>query len=667
MDTPTLNAVPETLRAALAARGFSSLTPVQEAVVTAEPGRDLRVSSQTGSGKTVAFGLALARELEGERPAGRIPRALVLTPTRELAQQVHRELSWLLAPLGVKVLSVTGGTSVRGDLRALQEGADVIVGTPGRLADHVRTGAAKCDAVRAVVLDEADEMLEMGFREELEAVLDAVPEGHRTHLVSATFADAVRMLAERYQQDPISIEGTPLGDANADIEHIVHLIHRHERDDALINLLLASPDEVTLVFVKTREGAAEVVRKLREDGFGALLLTGDLDQRERQRTLEMFRAGRFRILVATDVAARGLDVPGITRVIHADPPEDSDAYTHRSGRTGRAGKKGTSHILVPKEAQPRIHRLLGFAKVEAKVAKVPDPEAIVLAAEERALAAILDSEGPEPDESALRLAQKLVEDLDPLTLAQRLLSRSIPKLPAEPRVVTPVEPNHRKDPRDKRPRREAFTPPEGGYVRFQVSWGANRGADARRLLAILCRRGNVTKDAIGAIQVGFQSSFVEVRADAARGFESGASRPDPRDPHVRIRRAVPGAGGDERGPRFDRGGFQERGDFRGDRGGFPERNDFRGDRGGDFRNDRGDFRDRGPAPARDDFRKPAGDGGLSFRPRGDAPPWSKKPERTDAPAAWNPAPRFERKDGKTRIIEPNWAKRGGGAPPKRKG
>lgn len=642
MDTPTLYAVPETLRAALQARGFSSLTPVQHAVATAEAGRDLRISSQTGSGKTVAFGLALARELEEPAADRRLPRALVLTPTRELAQQVHRELSWLLAPLGAKVLSVTGGTSVRGDLRALQDGADVIVGTPGRLADHVRTGAAKCEAVRAVVLDEADEMLEMGFRDELEAVLEAVPEEHRTHLVSATFADAVRNLAERFQEDPVSIEGTPLGDANADIDHVIHLVHRHERDDALFNLLLAAPDEVTLVFVKTREGAAEVVRKLREDGFGALLLTGDLDQRERQRTLEMFRAGRFRILVATDVAARGLDVPGITRVIHADPPDDSDAYTHRSGRTGRAGRKGTSHILVPKEAAARIHRLLGFAKVRARIAAVPDPESIVRAAEERALAAILDEEGPAPDETAERLAKKLVEDLDPLTLATRLLSRPIPKLPSEPRAITPVDPKSR-DSREKRPRRESFAPPEGGYVRFQVSWGASRGADARRLMAILCRRGNVTRDAIGAIHVGFQSSMVEVRADQARGFESGASRPDPRDPHVRIRRALGGMGGGmeggDRGPRFERGG--ERQD-RGDRFERP----FRGDR-----MDHGDRGDRGMPP---------------FRPRSASPaapaPWRPKPQDQ---APWEP--RFERKDGKTRIVEPRWSKQAGNAPPKRKG
>lgn len=631
MDTPTLYAVPETLRAALLARGFSSLTPVQQAVADAEAGRDLRISSQTGSGKTVAFGLALARDLSAAAEAADAapgkPKALVLTPTRELAQQVFRELSWLLSPLGLKLLSVTGGTSVRGDHRALKDGADIIVGTPGRLADHVRTGAVACDDVRSIVLDEADEMLEMGFREELETVLDSVPEDHRTHLVSATFADAVSALAERYQREALSLEGTPLGDANEDIDHIIHLVLRHERDDALINLLLAAPEEVTLVFVKTREGAAQLVRQLREEGFGALLLTGDLEQRERQRTLEMFRAGRFRILVATDVAARGLDVPGITRVIHADPPDDADAYTHRSGRTGRAGRKGTSHILLPPQAHARIRRLLGFAKVEPRLAPIPEPEALLRSAEERALEAILDDEGPQPDESALRLARQLVADLDPLTLAARLLSRPIPQLVAEPRAITPVDPKplpaHS---RERRPRRD-FHPPEGGYVRFQVSWGANRGADARRMLAVLCRRGNVTKDAIGAIRIGPQSSFVDVRASEARDFESDASRPDPRDPHVRIRRAL---------------GAPPRDGGRHEAGHRPERR---------FRDERA-------------FGRP------SRPPHGEAP-WQRKrndESQGDSSGKWEAAPRFDRKEGKSRIIEPRWKKSAAGDhPPKRRG
>lgn len=570
MDNSTFDAVPKTLRSALLARGFSSLTPVQEAVLLAERGRDLRIFSQTGSGKTVAFGLLLARHFEDEPGGSRTPRALVLAPTRELAQQVHRELTWLLAPLGARVLSVTGGTSMRNDLRALNEGADVVVGTPGRMADHVRTGALRCEAVQAVVLDEADEMLEMGFREELETVLEAVPEEHRTHLVSATFADAVRNLAERFQSEPLAIEATPLGDANADIDHLAYLVLRSERDDALVNLILAAPDDVTLVFVKTREGASELVRKLREEGFGALLLTGDLDQRERQRTLEMFRQGKFRILVATDVAARGLDVPGIARVIHADPPDDPDAYTHRSGRTGRAGRKGTSMMLVPREGQRRIARLLAAAKVTPRWEKVPDADTLLRMASDRAFEAIL-AEGPEPDETSVALARKLVESLDPLTLATRLLSRPIPKLVSEPRTLTPVTAAPDSPRRAPLARREAFSP-EGGYVRFQVSWGKSRGADPRRLLAVLCRRGNVTKEAIGAIHVGFQSSFVEVRKEAARSFETGASRPDPRDPHVRIRRAFddgpPRPDREERKPRFaPNPGWQRPRDFAPSQGG----------------------------------------------------------------------------------------------------
>ena len=321
------------IAAALRDKGFERLTPVQEAVLEPElDGRDLRISSQTGSGKTVAIGLAVRGIVADATEPG--PRVIVITPVRELARQVEEELRWLYAPVGARVISVTGGSGYRDELRALRTRPAVVVGTPGRLRDHLERKSLDAARVAAVVLDEADRMLDMGFREEVEAILSATPEGRRTHLVSATFPREVKALADRFQNDPAIIQGTPLGAANQDIEHIIHLVQPDERLHALVNLLLLTPGAHTLIFARTRADVAEIADHLGEAGFVIGMLSGEMEQAERNRALAAFKAGRLDALVATDVAARGIDVVDIARVIHAEPPGDADAYTHRSGPMG---------------------------------------------------------------------------------------------------------------------------------------------------------------------------------------------------------------------------------------------------------------------------------------------------------------------------------------------
>ncbi|MDP6386643.1 MAG: DEAD/DEAH box helicase, partial [Planctomycetota bacterium] len=340
-DAGLFRAVPASLRGALESRGFTELTPVQEAVLAAEAdGRDLQISSQTGSGKTVALGFVLAPALSNER-VGRGPQALIIVPTRELAAQVCEELRWLLQDLkDTQVISVTGGTPVYRDRQTLARKPRVLVGTPGRLLDHIKSGTLQLGGVRELVLDEADQMLDMGFREDLEAILDATEEPRRTHMVSATFPDAALRLAKRYQHNPFSIEGTRLGAANENITHEGYLVRHGERYDALVHLLLQAEGERVLVFVERRLEALEVAERLADDGFAAQPLSGELVQAQRDRTLAAFRSGRAPVLVATAVAARGLDVPDVGLVIHSTPPLNSEIYTHRSGRTGRAGKQG---------------------------------------------------------------------------------------------------------------------------------------------------------------------------------------------------------------------------------------------------------------------------------------------------------------------------------------
>ncbi len=445
-QTEPFEGVPQQLRNALERRGFTSLTAVQQAVVeSASSDRDLRISSQTGSGKTVALGIALGRAfLEGEPLPKSLdgPRALIIAPTRELATQVADELGWLLADVPrVRVEVVVGGTDMRSDYRMLRNPPAILVGTPGRMLDHIRGEALSCADVTTVALDEADRMLDMGFREELEAIIDALPESRRSHLVSATFSGAVRGIADRFQSDALRLEGTQLGRANADIEHVVQLLDYGERYGALVNALLLTLGEQVLVFVDKRVGAAELAEKLSEDGFAALPFSGDLSQAQRTRTLGAFRSGTIQVLVCTDVAARGIDVPDIALVVHMTPPQDPDDYTHRSGRTGRAGKQGRSLLLVPPRAQHFVRKLLSAARVEATWEAVPTPSKVrktITKDLRRNLHARMDS-GEEIDEKTLAYAKNVLEKRDPVQLVATLLKMSEPRLPREPISVRPIE------------------------------------------------------------------------------------------------------------------------------------------------------------------------------------------------------------------------------------
>jgi ATP-dependent RNA helicase DeaD len=374
--------VPAPLAAAMRERGFTTLTKIQAAVLEQrQTGANLRMSSETGSGKTAAIGLVLADALlpeAGQQQARRAgPAAILITPTRELAMQVCAELGWLFSKVpGVEVEVVTGGVDIRGDRRRLSRRPQILVATPGRLLDHIRTGAVDCSDVAHVVLDEADQMLDMGFRDELDAIVAELPPERRSHLVSATFPKAVKELARRFQGESVSIQGTSLGAANTDIETIAYLVSPHNLYPALVNLLLLAHGRRCLVFVQRRVDAAELSSRLANDGFSALPLSGELSQAQRTRTLDAFKHGIVNTLIATDVAARGIDVPDIATVIHADLPGDSANFTHRSGRTGRAGRKGQSLLLVPHRAQRRAEMLIREAKVEASWAQVPSPKQV---------------------------------------------------------------------------------------------------------------------------------------------------------------------------------------------------------------------------------------------------------------------------------------------------
>jgi len=570
--------IPAAITSALVARGFTDLTPVQRAVVEAEfAGKDLRISSQTGSGKTVAIGLALARELlaaadspadptptasskapgkpaSGPRSQAARPVGLVIVPTRELAAQVRSELEWLFANLkGFKVEVVTGGTSIGLERRALARKPALVVGTPGRLLDHMRNDALNCDRISHVVLDEADQMLDMGFREELEGILEQLPEKRSSHLVSATFPRAVLNLANRYQRDVLAVEGTRLGVANADIHHIAYAIRRHETYPSLINILLLAEDSRCLLFVNRRVDATELAEKLASDGFGAAPFSGELPQAQRTRTLNAFKNGTFKILVSTDVAARGIDVPEISTVIHVDPPRTPDAYVHRSGRTGRAGLAGRSILLVAGPESRRVTRMLRDARIEVSWQPVPQPEKVqkaLMKQSRRLLHARLSSDA-ELTEAQLVYANQLLEEKDPARLVATLLEMATPEPPHEPMPVQGLDPfaaegrgrskadrgQGRRDAGGHEREAHGSQGQQGGFTKFTVSWGEKTGATASRVLSHVCRRGGLRSHQVGAIRIDAKSSTVDVANDVAASFASKAKRPDKRDPGITIRAA----------------------------------------------------------------------------------------------------------------------------------
>ena len=507
------------LAQAMSERGYGALTSVQEAVLAPElVAADLLVSAQTGSGKTVAFGLSLAPTmLEGaesfpraEMPA-KPPFALVVAPTRELALQVTRELEWLYQKTGASIASCVGGMDMRTERRALQQGAQIVVGTPGRLRDHIERHSLDMTGLRAVVLDEADEMLDLGFRDDLEFILGAAPAQRRTLMFSATVPRSIATLAKRFQRDAVRLTTKAEQSQHADIEYRALTVASNERENAIINVLRFYEAKNTLVFCSTRAAVNHMTARFNNRGFSVVALSGELSQHERTQALQAMRNGRARVCIATDVAARGIDLPNLDLVIHADLPRNREGLLHRSGRTGRAGRKGVCVLIVPHEWRRRTERLLQNAHIEATWARPPT----VLDIMQRDDARILDdpdlSEPITEDEQVF--AQQLLERHGPQQVAAALVRRfrAGRSAPEEILDASPVEE------KGKGNRRDDFK----DSVWFSMTIGHQQNAEPRWLLPMLCRFGNITKRDIGAIKINQTDTFVELAAGCVDRFLQG--------------------------------------------------------------------------------------------------------------------------------------------------
>jgi ATP-dependent RNA helicase DeaD len=495
--------------------GFENPTPVLAAVIPAilNNGRDLVALAQTGTGKTAAFGLPVIQMLD---PNIKTPQTLILCPTRELCMQIARDLeNFAACARGVRVLAVYGGADIKPQLAAMVRGVDIVVATPGRMVDLLRRKRADFSQIKRVVLDEADEMLNMGFEEDLEAILSEVPDGAQTLLFSATMPRQVATIAKKYMKDP---EEITVGTRNSGAENVSHeylVVHAKDRYRALKRLADFYPDMYGIVFCRTRQETQDIADHLGKDGYKSEALHGDLTQQQRDRVMKRFRARELQMLVATDVAARGLDVNDLTHVINYSLPDDLGSYTHRSGRTGRAGKTGVSIALINMREHNKvkfIEKQLGRKFVQRDVPTGADIcKARLLGLMER-----LSQVNPEPgviDEILPSLCASL-EGISREELLRRFASLELQRLldyySKEPDIN--AEPIHEAGGHAARKKQTAA----GGMVELCMNIGKANRLAPKQLMNLVNVADRASSVEIGRINITHMQSYFEVPRDAAQ-------------------------------------------------------------------------------------------------------------------------------------------------------
>lgn len=503
------------LNEALAERGYHTLTSVQQAVIAPElENKDLVVSAETGSGKTVGFGLAIAPKLLGENKAfdnPGSPLALIIAPTRELAMQVKQELTWLYERVGAKIVSCVGGMDMREERRSLSKGAHIVVATPGRLRDHIMRKSLLTKQINTVVLDEADEMLDLGFQDDLEFILEKTPTNRRTLMFSATIPDAIIKLTKTYQVDAKRLKITNENSQHSDIDYRVISVAKHDTENAIINLLRYHEAKSSLVFCNTRAMVNRLSTRFSNRGFSVVALSGELSQNERTQALQSMRDGRAKVCIATDVAARGIDLPSLELVIHADLPSNYETLLHRSGRTGRAGRKGVSALIISKRTQQKAQRLLKLAKIKASFQNAPSVKMILEKDYERMVNDPIWKDELGSDQ--IKKAKLLLDKYDPDKIAAAYINLYNSQKSA-PEDLTPLNETLSSG-------RKTF----GRSVWFSIEGGSNRDVQAKRLLPMLSKLGNVRREEIGKIIVENDISYFELRHSSLDKFINAMGHP----------------------------------------------------------------------------------------------------------------------------------------------
>ena len=520
---------PETLKA-IESLGFETPTPIQEQAIPLlmEGHRDFIGLASTGTGKTAAFGLPLLERINVNQP---VVQAVILSPTRELCLQIASDLrNFSKYMKDIRIAAVYGGANIVTQIRELKAGAQVIVATPGRLVDLIERKVAKLESVSTVVLDEADEMLNMGFKEELDTILERAPKERLTWLFSATMAKGVARIAQNYQRDPVEISVGVRNEVAANIKHFCFMVHEKDRYPALKRILDYLPEIYGLVFCRTRAETQEVAERLVADGYSAEALHGDLSQAQRDNVMRKFRNRSLSVLVATDVAARGIDVNDITHVIHYKLSDEVAAYTHRSGRTGRAGKSGISIALINMHERRRIADLERRNNIRIRLEKVPDARTIC---ENQLLALIHRVVEVEVNEEEIRdylpPAYEALCHLEKKEIIKRFIAvefnhfleyyREAEDINAKSRPPRDRErqPNQQRSDNQKRNSRlQAYD-----TKRFSINVGRVHKVNAGAIVRLIGENCNVRSNQIGAIDLGRDSSFFEVSKEIAGAIRAG--------------------------------------------------------------------------------------------------------------------------------------------------
>ncbi len=553
---------PDTLKS-VQALGFETPTPIQEQAIPIllEGERDFIGLASTGTGKTAAFGLPL---LERVDPDATFPQGIILCPTRELCLQITSDLkNYSKHRQSLHVVAVYGGSPIMTQIRELKRGAQIIVATPGRLLDLIERKAVKPDQVSAVVLDEADEMLNMGFKEELDKILSRMPEQRVTWLFSATMDKGVTRIAKNYQHDPVEVSVGGRNESAANIEHLCFMVHEKDRYQALKRILDFLPEIYGLVFCRTRAETQQVAEKLMQDGYQAESLHGDLSQAQRDAVMRKFRQKTISILVATDVAARGLDVDDITHVIHYKLSDEIAAYTHRSGRTARAGKSGVSIALINMHERRRIVDLERRNNIKISLEKVPDGKAICENQMIALLNKVIDSPINEEEiKDYLPPAYEALCHLDKKEIIKRFVSvefnhfleyyRHASDINVTPRSNDAKSQGRRSDNRNSRPRTES-----ADFKRFSINMGRANKINAGAIVRIICENCGIKSNQVGEISLGHDQSFFDVKKESADAVREGMNNVRLDGRKVSVRSATPQGGGRQGGPR-QRSGRQGR-------------------------------------------------------------------------------------------------------------
>jgi ATP-dependent RNA helicase DeaD len=508
---------------AVAERGYTAPTPIQTSLIPVLlSGRDVIGQAQTGTGKTAAFALPTLHRLAENESRGEV-RALVLVPTRELAMQVAAAIHTYGQALGARVLPVYGGQPYGRQVDRLRKGVDVVVGTPGRLLDLIRQGALDLSTVQTVVLDEADEMLSMGFAEDLEAILEATPSDRQTALLSATLPHGIRGLADRYLNNPERCAVGTESKTAAAIDQRYVVVKGAEKTAALARFLEAEEVTSALVFTHTRASVAKLAGELADLGYDAEPISGELAQNARQDVLARFRAGRVKLLVATDVAARGLDIDHVSHVFNYDLPRDPEVYVHRVGRTGRAGKTGVAIALVNPGQRSLLSRIEGYTKQSIAPVRLPTPAEIASLREERLIASLEERLAGGPSAETLRLATTLAaRGHDPIAVAAAALALAAP----EHREIAPVSGgSFGSASREARPPRDFADRPKGGskggpkgqrsdheagMVRLALAAGRDASVQPSQVVSAIARHADIPGREIGKILIQGDRTLVDV-------------------------------------------------------------------------------------------------------------------------------------------------------------